>query len=273
MSKNTQTHADLKTHSAASGKETTVATDSVTAQASSDQSNLESGSYSVHSGDSLWKVAEEKLGDATRWPDIYKLNVDKIGANPDLIHPGLKLDLPEHAQNIATPTQPSSEYIVQSGDNLWDIAKHVSGSGTHWSEIYHANANVIGNNPSLIFPGEKLNLPSGESSTVVADASGATTAPPAASSAPVVSEATQVSDSNQLDATAPAAQPSAQPAPTAAPNSAQPATSPAADQKLALSGAGGAQAAELTKATTKTADASIVSPSLAPDLSFFARKR
>lgn len=53
-------------------------------------------------------------------------------------------------------TQP---YTVQSGDNLWDIARKHLGDGTRWGEIYKLNEGIIGDNPRLIMPGAELKLP------------------------------------------------------------------------------------------------------------------
>jgi nucleoid-associated protein YgaU len=50
--------------------------------------------YTVDSGDSLSAIAEQELGDANRWREIYELNKDVIGENPDLIQPGMELKLP-----------------------------------------------------------------------------------------------------------------------------------------------------------------------------------
>ena len=44
--------------------------------------------YVVKSGDSLSNIAKALLGDASRWPEIYELNKDVIGDNPNLIKPG-----------------------------------------------------------------------------------------------------------------------------------------------------------------------------------------
>src|SRR5690606_2248343 len=49
--------------------------------------------YTVKSGDSLSKIARSELGDASKWPEIFEANRDKI-SNPDLIHPGQVLNLP-----------------------------------------------------------------------------------------------------------------------------------------------------------------------------------
>jgi len=50
--------------------------------------------HTVESGDSLWAIAEAELGDGKRWKEIYELNKDVIGDNPDLIKPGQELKLP-----------------------------------------------------------------------------------------------------------------------------------------------------------------------------------
>ena len=49
--------------------------------------------YTVKAGDSLSKIAQRELGDASKWHSIYDANRDKI-SNPDLIHPGQVLTMP-----------------------------------------------------------------------------------------------------------------------------------------------------------------------------------
>ena len=55
----------------------------------------EAKSYTIKSGDTLSDIAQEQLGDANRWKEIYEMNKDVIGDNPDMIHPGKKLKLPD----------------------------------------------------------------------------------------------------------------------------------------------------------------------------------
>jgi nucleoid-associated protein YgaU len=49
--------------------------------------------YTVKSGDTLSKIAKELLGDADRWREILEANKDLI-KNPNVIQPGLELDIP-----------------------------------------------------------------------------------------------------------------------------------------------------------------------------------
>ena len=68
-------------------------------------------------------------------------------------------------------TAPSSEvvessYTVTAGDCLWDIARQRLGPisseaiASYVETIYQANAEVIGHDPNLLFPGQTLYLPS-----------------------------------------------------------------------------------------------------------------
>ncbi|MFL5599223.1 MAG: LysM peptidoglycan-binding domain-containing protein [Gemmatimonadaceae bacterium] len=50
--------------------------------------------YTVKSGDSLSKIAKRFYGSASKWTKIHAANADKI-PNPDLIHPGLQLTIPD----------------------------------------------------------------------------------------------------------------------------------------------------------------------------------
>lgn len=52
--------------------------------------------YTVVSGDSLWKIAQKLLGNGNRWQEIYSYNNNRniIGGNPNLIKPGQVLSIP-----------------------------------------------------------------------------------------------------------------------------------------------------------------------------------
>ena len=60
-------------------------------------------------------------------------------------------------------TKPAAKktYMVKKGDSLWKIAARsdIYGNGSKWNTIYNANKALIGNDPDLIHPGQKLVIP------------------------------------------------------------------------------------------------------------------
>jgi len=60
------------------------------------------------------------------------------------------------------------DYTVQKGDSLWTIAESVYASGYNWSDIYSANKDVIGTNPSNLEVGIKLTIPKVEPKSMTA---------------------------------------------------------------------------------------------------------
>lgn len=70
---------------------------------------------------------------------------------------------------VRTPSDTAMTHTVVRGDCLWSIARSViisdgdvpngSDIGLLWRSIYSLNRSTIGDNPSLIFPGQVLVLP------------------------------------------------------------------------------------------------------------------
>jgi nucleoid-associated protein YgaU len=58
----------------------------------------------------------------------------------------------------ATSDEPK-EYTVAKGDTLAKISQRFYGDGKKWQRIYEANRKVIGKDPALIKPGQKLVIP------------------------------------------------------------------------------------------------------------------
>lgn len=118
--------------------------------------DAEDGVYVVKAGDSLSGIAA-RLNIEGGWQKLYSINKAAVGADPDLIHAGLKLRLPGH--EAPTPGNGVGTYVVKSGDWLSTIAQKECGKADKWRAIYGANKRVIGPDPNVIHPGQKLKLP------------------------------------------------------------------------------------------------------------------
>ncbi|MEO7795729.1 MAG: LysM peptidoglycan-binding domain-containing protein [Thermoanaerobaculia bacterium] len=77
------------------------------------------------------------------------------GAHPDFsnVQSGASSTAPTRESAVRT------EYVVRSGDSLSKIAQRHYGDAKQWTRIYDANRDLIGDNPDLIRPGQKLVLP------------------------------------------------------------------------------------------------------------------
>lgn len=173
----------------------------------------------VRPAETLWSIAEARLGSGERWQEIARLNqgrvMDAAGAvfqadaplSPgwQLVMPTASVTVTQAAASSVSGASSTDTVTVQQGDTLTGIAEehHVGGG---WESVYAANRQVIGADPDVIQPGEQLRLPG-------------TTAParPAASSAPAT----------RVPAPAPAAHRSV-PEETAAPAQHSAASGPAA---------------------------------------------
>ncbi len=89
------------------------------------------------------------------------------GGLPIIQHPSSSSAASSQRLTASAPTSPKhttssgggygmSYYTVASGDSLWAIAARYYGSGSLWQSIYQQNTGVIGSNPNLIYPGERL---------------------------------------------------------------------------------------------------------------------
>ena len=68
-------------------------------------------------------------------------------------------DSPAAATEPAPAEEKVEFYEVKSGDSLSLIAKHFYGDPMQYPRIHEANLAVIGDNPDLIFPGQKIRIP------------------------------------------------------------------------------------------------------------------
>lgn len=74
--------------------------------------------YTVVRGDSLWKIAEQQLGAGTRWPEIYNLNKETIGDNPNLIYPGQEFVLPSSDSSTQKPQEAAEEATAVTAEEV-----------------------------------------------------------------------------------------------------------------------------------------------------------
>ncbi len=70
--------------------------DDAGAPARSEARELGTRRYYVQEGDSLYAIADAKLGTGARWSEIYELNKAVIGADPSSLKVGVVLTLPAH---------------------------------------------------------------------------------------------------------------------------------------------------------------------------------
>ncbi len=116
--------------------------------------------YTVKRGDTLWRIAQELLGDGTRYREIVALNTDALNGQPDFINPGLVLRLPDERG-----ADQDGQYVVQPGDTLSEIAQRELGDAHAYPKIFEASRDTVQpdgrqlEDPDLILPGWKLTLP------------------------------------------------------------------------------------------------------------------
>lgn len=112
--------------------------------------------HTVAQGEHLWQIAEKYYDSGYNWVDIAEAN-QLTDANILLI--GQELTIPQvPAKKITVKPAPvsGSEYTVQVGDHLWQIAVEAYGDGFRWTEIAETN-NL--SNPNYIEIGQKLQIP------------------------------------------------------------------------------------------------------------------
>lgn len=115
--------------------------------------NSASHEVRVRRGDSLWKVAQQRLGKGSRWPELLAVN-PWIG-DPNLLVIGSRIALPHSSTAPQTP----SKIRVRNGDSLWSLARAHFGRGGAWTCIAQANPQL--REANQIYPDEELILPSG----------------------------------------------------------------------------------------------------------------
>jgi nucleoid-associated protein YgaU len=66
--------------------------------------------YTVVEGDTLFNIARNELGKASRWAEVYDLNREVLGKDFNYLTPGTQLTLPEGQKSDVTAQPPSDSY-------------------------------------------------------------------------------------------------------------------------------------------------------------------
>ena len=105
----------------------------------------------VKPGDSLWKLAEQNLGNGLRWHDLLAVNPGIVDANRIVAGSQLYLSA------AAPSTRATTKITVQEGDTLSQIAESQLGHASYAACIAHANPAI--RDANRIYAGQSLLLP------------------------------------------------------------------------------------------------------------------
>ena len=154
-------HAAVGHHAAGVTDHAAPTTHTATDVTKQDTTRQKTISHTVKPGESLWAIAEQHLGDGSRYKEIVELNRDLLGARPSFLEPGWVLELPAPAGADAQ----AHPYTVKPTDTLSDIAQEQLGDADRYLEIYHASTGLTQpggvhlTDPDVIDVGWTLNIP------------------------------------------------------------------------------------------------------------------
>jgi LysM repeat protein len=116
--------------------------------------------YVTKRGDSLWKIAQDHLGDGRRYVEIVTLNAGAVNGQPDFIPVGLELRLP-----VPDGAADSLTHVVEPGETLSEIAAEELGDPMLYPELFEVSRHTKQpdgahlTDPDLILPGWQVTIP------------------------------------------------------------------------------------------------------------------
>jgi len=150
----------------------------------SDAGRRPDGTYVVQPNENYWAISHRLYGTGAyfralaehnrkRYPDENRLTVGDVIAAPaaaelERMYPALcpksdhrRVALDRSVVSSASVRAGGRVYVVQEGDNLFNIAKYELGKAARWVEIYELNRELLGTQVDRLTPGMKLTLPEG----------------------------------------------------------------------------------------------------------------
>ena len=143
---------------------------------------VEKGLYTVQPNEDYWSISQKVYGTGAYFQALAEHNRARV-PEADRLRAGDRIETPQiavleqrypslcpeagrrqTAQQPAAPVGPSSragtrQYVVQEGDNLFNIARFELGKASRWSEIYELNRDALGKEIDYLTPGMTLILP------------------------------------------------------------------------------------------------------------------
>ena len=86
---------------------------------------------------------------------LRRLRVDQLSPRGRV---SARVELPFQRSTLLASAVAGGQVVVQPGQNLWQVARKVYGSGVRYTVIYQANRDQI-RDPARIYPGQAFSLP------------------------------------------------------------------------------------------------------------------
>lgn len=114
--------------------------------------------YMIKPGQTLSLIAYEEFGNPNEWRTIYGWNKEKIGEDPNMIHPYHYLDLLKPSENSVEFEPDYYIHKVARGESLWTISKKEYGDQYAWVVLFWDNEAVLQENDGVLKPGMELKV-------------------------------------------------------------------------------------------------------------------